>query len=109
MAKKKQKIDYKVADVTLIPILTFKEIQELFDISQKDIRKSLDDDNCDNYWYPGELFDEETTLNIVYLFNRYAADTTVLNKTTYKYIEIFLNTEDKHIFKYSIINFFKNL
>ena len=112
MAKKlKRKVfDFIVTDLDVVPILTEEQIIDIFDVSRKDIAKCLSNgNNADNYWYPGLEFDEQTTENIAFLFRKKFLDIEITCKSDYRYLEIFLSTEERHIFKYSVWQYFDEL
>ena len=108
MAKKKTKVETPV-DYNEIEILTWDQINELFDVNEKQVRKFLTNgNNTENYWYPYETgFSEEQTTEIVKMFRNKFLDITILDKHGAKYAEITLGNVDKHQYMFSLIKHFK--
>ena len=90
-----------------IKILTFADIKTIYSITEKDIKKFLlNINNAENYWYPFNTFNNVITENIIAIFRKKFADVTINEKHGVEYTEIFLNSIDKHIFMYSLLNHF---
>lgn len=101
----------KLSEITIdnIKILSMNEIEEKFNISEKDIFNFIDSkNNSENYWYPYDEndFNENKIKKIIELFKSKFNDTEINSENNYKYTEIYLNTIDKHIFAFSLINYF---
>jgi len=105
----KKKTTKSKVDVSEIKLLTYDEIERGFKVSKEDIQKFLKAKNSDtNYYYPGLTFDEKITREIVKLFVMAFPGIDVLDKSkNHQYIEIFLNTMERHVFRYSVEKHFK--
>jgi hypothetical protein len=91
-----------------IKILSYDEIFDIFGKTEKDIKNGLKKSNSsENYWYPYDenCFDEEIIKIIVSLFRKKFLDAEILDIHGYEYTEIFLNTIDKHVFAFSLIEY----
>lgn len=104
--KTKTKSKEPVIDLNTIKILSFKEIEEIFNVTEKALHGVLLKSNYSaNFWYPYEenKFSEEETIITIQAFRKKFADMQIINKHGLEYTEFFLNTVEKHVFAYSLI------
>ena len=100
---RKKDFNFAVNDPSEIQLMTYEEIEQIFDVTENDMNTWLKNaNNSDNYWYPGIFFDEQTTENILMLFRKQFIDIEIIDKTGYQYAEIFCNTIERHVFRWSV-------
>jgi len=92
-----------------IELIPWDIIEEKFDVDVNVINRELKKpNNCDNFWYPYESgFDEEQCKEAVRLFGLRFPGTEIKSMHDMRYLEIFLNTLEKHQFAYTLIQHIK--
>ena len=80
---------------------------EKYDLDENDIKSFLRKGKASggNYWTPNhdDNLSEEEVEKVKELFTEKFEDIEIKSKDRYQYTEFFLNTFEKHIFKYSVL------
>mgnify|MGYP000860128490 CR=1 FL=1 len=92
-----------------IELLEWNQIEEEFDIDARDVERDLKKPNyCNNFWYPVENgFNLDEALYACRLFELRYPEITIKSKHDVRYLEIPLNTLEKHQFAYTLIKLLK--
>jgi predicted DNA-binding protein YlxM (UPF0122 family) len=101
---------YIMEKLNNLKILSIKEIAEKFNVSLRDMEKSLEKYDCDNFWYPYESgFDSEEDVNAVISFiKENYNDITIHDKFGYKYTEVVLSSVEHKVLVFSLIDHLTN-
>lgn len=103
----------KVEELTLndIPVLSWEDIEKKYKFSEKDALNALKKGtkSCANFWTPYEenSYSEEETLRVKDLMLEKFPDMVIHSQNDPKYLEFYLDTNEKHVFMYSLITAIK--
>jgi len=97
--------NYNHATINEIPLLEWDSILEKYEVDIKNVQRDLKKTNhANNFWYPYDWsLDEKEIMKVVEMFQLKFPDAEIKSLHNYKYIELFLNTLEKHQFVYTLL------
>ena len=106
----KEKLDS--LDAESIKTISWEDLLEKYDLDEVDIKAEVRKakHSCANFWTPNhdDYYTQEEVEKVKELFKEKFEDIEIKSEDNYSLTEIYLNSVDKHLFKYSIIEAFND-